>query len=284
VSAEPQRDPVARQRSGTLRWRGSFGFWVALGGVMLAVALAGSLVAPYDPAELASRSFLGPNADNLLGTDSLGRDTLSRVLAGGRTAVVLAILAILVAEAVGGLIGLLAGYRGGLVDAVLMRANDVLLAFPALLLVLVLAAGLGPGTLVLVIGVAVVNIPGIARLVRASTLGIANAGYVESAIVRGEGTASILRREIIPNIAPTVVADAGVRFAGAFLIIAGLNFLGVGVQPPAADWATMIAENRSYITLQPWTVLAPTACIALFAISVNLVGEAVSRRRSRGSA
>jgi len=181
-------------------------------------------------------------------------------------------------------IGLVAGYRGGLVDAVLMRMNDVLLAFPALLLVLVLAAGLGPGTVVLVVGVAVVNIPGIARLARAATLGVATTGYVESALVRGEGTAAILRREILPNIAPTIVADAGVRFAGAFLIIAGLNFLGIGIQPPAPDWATMIAENRSYITLQPWTVIAPTACIALFAISVNIVGEAVARRRSRGRA
>lgn len=270
------------ERRTGVSWRGAVGVWAVVGGIMLAVALAGSLVAPYDPAGLVGKSFLLPGPDHWFGTDSLGRDVLSRVLAGGRTAVLLAVAAIVVAEAVGCVIGLLAGYRGGLVDAVLMRANDVLLAFPALLLVLVLAAGLGPGTVVLVVGVAVVNIPGIARLARAATLGVATTGYVESAVVRGEGTAAILRREILPNIAPTIVADAGVRFAGAFLIIAGLNFLGIGIQPPAPDWATMIAENRSYITLQPWTVIAPTACIALFAISVNIVGEAVARRRSRG--
>lgn len=272
------------ERRTGVSWRGAVGVWAVVGGIMLAVALAGSLVAPYDPAGLVGKSFLLPGPDHWFGTDSLGRDVLSRVLAGGRTAVLLAVAAIVVAEAVGCVVGLLAGYRGGLVDAVLMRANDVLLAFPALLLVLVLAAGLGPGTVVLVVGVAVVNIPGIARLARAATLGVATTGYVESAVVRGEGTAAILRREILPNIAPTIVADAGVRFAGAFLIIAGLNFLGIGIQPPAPDWATMIAENRSYITLQPWTVIAPTACIALFAISVNIVGEAVARRRSRGRA
>ena len=272
------------ERRTGVSWRGAVGVWAVVGGIMLVVALAGSLVAPYDPAGLVGKSFLLPGPDHWFGTDSLGRDVLSRVLAGGRTAVLLAVAAIVVAEAVGCVIGLLAGYRGGLVDAVLMRANDVLLAFPALLLVLVLAAGLGPGTVVLVVGVAVVNIPGIARLARAATLGVATTGYVESAVVRGEGTAAILRREILPNIAPTIVADAGVRFAGAFLIIAGLNFLGIGIQPPAPDWATMIAENRSYITLQPWTVIAPTACIALFAISVNIVGEAVARRRSRGRA
>lgn len=277
-------DPDVLERRAGISWRGAVGLWAVIGAVMLAIALLGSLIAPYDPAALVAGSFLPPGVDHLFGTDALGRDVLSRVLAGGRTAVLLAVAAIVVAEAVGGVIGLLAGYRGGLLDAVLMRVNDVLLAFPALLLVLVLAAGLGPGTVVLVVGVAIVNIPGIARLARAATLGVASAGYVESALVRGEGTAAILRREILPNIGPTIVADAGVRFAGAFLIIAGLNFLGIGIQPPAPDWATMIAENRSYITLQPWTVLAPTACIALFAISVNIVGEAIARRRSRGGA
>ena len=269
---------------GGVSWRGAVGIWAAIGAFMIAVAMLGFLVAPYDPAGLVGLSFAPPSPDHLFGTDSLGRDVLSRVLVGGRTAVLLAIAAIVVAEAFGCAIGLLAGYRGGLVDAVLMRANDVLLAFPALLLVLILAAGLGPGVVVLVVGVAVVNIPGIARLARAATLGVARTGYVESALVRGEGTVAILRREILPNVGPTIFADAGVRFAGAFLIIAGLNFIGIGVQPPAPDWATMIAENRSYITLQPWTVIAPTACIALFAISVNVVGEAVTRRRSRGRA
>lgn len=271
----------ALQRTG-VSWRGALGIWLVVGILMTAVALFGSLIAPYDPAALTGLAFGPPDADHLFGTDSLGRDVLSRVLAGGRTAVLLAVAALVIAETVGCAIGLVAGYRGGFIDAVLMRINDVLLAFPALLLVLVLAAGLGPGTVVLVVGVAVVNIPGIARLCRAATLGVASTGYVESALVRGEGTVAILRREILPNIGPTISADAGVRFAGAFLIIAGLNFLGIGIQPPAADWATMIAENRSYITLQPWTVIAPTACIALFAISVNIVGEAVARRRSRG--
>lgn len=271
----------ALQRTG-VSWRGALGIWLVVGILMTAVALFGSLIAPYDPAALTGLAFGPPDADHPFGTDSLGRDVLSRVLAGGRTAVLLAVAALVIAETVGCAIGLVAGYRGGFIDAVLMRINDVLLAFPALLLVLVLAAGLGPGTVVLVVGVAVVNIPGIARLCRAATLGVASTGYVESALVRGEGTVAILRREILPNIGPTISADAGVRFAGAFLIIAGLNFLGIGIQPPAADWATMIAENRSYITLQPWTVIAPTACIALFAISVNIVGEAVARRRSRG--
>ena len=276
--------PVRAARRSTVAWRGALSIWIAIGALMTAVALLGSFVAPYDPAALSGLSFSPPSADHLFGTDSLGRDVLSRVLAGGRTAVLLAIISVVIAEVIGCTIGLVAGYRRGLVDAVLMRVNDVLLAFPALLLVLVLAAGLGPGATVLVIGVAVVNIPGIARLTRASTLGIVTAGYVESAVTRGEHTATILHREILPNIGPTIVADAGVRFAGAFLIIAGLNFLGIGIQPPAADWATMIAENRSYITLQPWTVVAPTACIALFAISVNIVGEAFARRRSRGIA
>ena len=203
--------PVDVQRRPVVAWRGAFLVWIIIGAFMTAVALLGALVAPYDPAALTGLSFSPPSADHLFGTDSLGRDVLSRVLAGGRTAVLLAVTSILVAEAIGCTIGLVAGYRRGFVDSVLMRANDVLLAFPALLLVLVLAAGLGPGVTVLVVGVAVVNIPGIARLTRASTLGVVTAGYVESAVTRGESTAAILRREILPNIGPTIVADAGVR-------------------------------------------------------------------------
>lgn len=274
MSAVPRRGRLAG-----LGWPGRV--FLVIGGLLLAVALVGGLVAPYAPDALVGRTFLPPGPDHLLGTDSLGRDVLSRILAGGRTAVILAVAAMVVAEVVGIAIGLLAGYHGGRIDAILMRAVDVLLAFPALLLVLILAAGLGVGPRVLVIGVALVNIPGIARIVRAATLEIGRSGFVESAIVRGESTFSVLRREILPNVMTTIVADGGVRLAAAFLIIAGLNFVGIGIQPPAADWSTMVAENRSYITLQPWTIIAPTACIALFTISVNVVAESLARARSR---
>jgi peptide/nickel transport system permease protein len=186
---------------------------------------------------------------------------------------------------VGGAIGLLAGYSRTAVDSILMRAVDVLLAFPPLLFLLLLAGGLGPGATTIVLGVAVVNVPGVARVIRSVTLEVSGRGYVEAAVARGERTPAILVREVLPNIAGTIVADGGVRLTGSILAVAGLNFLGIGLQPPDADWATMIAENRTSIDLQPWSVAAPAAMIALLTVAVNVVGDGLAARlgRSGGS-
>jgi peptide/nickel transport system permease protein len=257
--------------------------WFAFGVVVLAVALLGPFFAPHGANAYSGGSFLGSSSGHIFGTDSIGRDVFSRVLWGGRSIIALATVATLIAYLIGGAIGLLAGYRGGIVDAAFMRTMDVLLAFPALLLVLLLAAGIGAGVTTIVIGVAAVNTPGVARIVRAATLEVSVRGFVEAAIARGERTSAILRREILPNIASIVAADGGVRFTAAFLTVAGLNFIGIGVQPPAADWATMIAENRNYISLQPWTVAAPALCIALFTITVNVVADGLVRGRGRSS-
>jgi ABC-type dipeptide/oligopeptide/nickel transport system permease subunit len=256
---------------------------MAFGAVVLAAALLGPLFAPHAPNSYTGDSFLGSGSGHIFGTDSVGRDVLSRVLWGGRSIIALATAATLGAYVVGGAIGLLAGYRRGILDAGLMRTMDVLLAFPALLLVLLLAGGIGAGVTTIVIGVAAVNVPGVARIVRAATLEVSVRGFVEAAVARGERTPAILRREILPNIAGIVAADGGVRFTSAFLAVAGLNFIGIGVQPPAADWATMIAENRNYISLQPWTVAAPAICIALFTITVNVIADGLVRGRLRSS-
>jgi ABC-type dipeptide/oligopeptide/nickel transport system permease subunit len=257
--------------------------WIVFGVVVLAAALLGPLFAPHGPNDYTGGSFLGSSTGHLFGTDADGRDVLSRVLWGGRSIIALTAAATLLAYLVGGTVGLLSGYRGGVVDGALMRTMDVLLAFPALLFVLLLAAGIGAGVSTIVIGVAAINVPGIARIVRAATLEVSVRGFVEAAVARGERTSAILRREIVPNIAGIVAADGGVRFTGAFLAVAGLNFLGIGIQPPSADWATMIAENRSFISLQPWTIVAPAICIAVFTITVNVVADGLVRNRERSS-
>jgi peptide/nickel transport system permease protein len=273
AAAPPDRP---RRRVALPGWAG------AVGGIALAFALGaallGPLLAPYSPTELAGTPYLAPGGDFLLGTDSLGRDVLSRVLHGGRSVVLLAGAATLGAYAIGATVGLVAGYSRSVADTVLMRIVDVFLAFPPLLFLLVLAAGLGAGPGVLILGVALINVPGIARVVRAATLDVAVRSYVEAAIARGERTASVLAREILPNIAGTVAADAGVRFTGSILAVAGLNFLGLGVRPPSPDWATMIAENRQSITLQPWAVAAPAIMIALLTLGVNIVADTLARR------
>jgi peptide/nickel transport system permease protein len=252
---------------------------VGLAGSLLLLALiaAGPLFAPHDPAGIVSVPLQRPSSQFLLGTDGLGRDVLSRVLWGGRSIVGLAVLATALAYAVGTAIGLLAGYTRSIVDPLLMRAMDVLLAVPPLLFLLVLATGAGRSIPVLVLGVATVHVPSIARIVRAATQEVSTRGYVEAAVARGERVDAVLRREILPNVLGTMLADAGIRLTASILILASVNFLGLGLQPPRADWALMIAENRGGIELQPWAVAAPALLIAFLTISVNLVADSVAR-------
>jgi ABC-type dipeptide/oligopeptide/nickel transport system permease subunit len=158
-----------------------------------------------------------------------------------------------------------------------MRAMDVLLAFPPLLFLLILATGTGGGAATAIFGVAVIQVPGIARIIRAATLEITGRGYVEAAMARGEPVSYILLREITPNIAATIAADAGPRLTGSILAIAGLTFLGVGVQPPTADWALMMTENRSGMTFQPWAVIAPALMLAILTVGVNLLADSIAR-------
>jgi ABC-type dipeptide/oligopeptide/nickel transport system permease subunit len=273
---------VARLRPSRLRFLRSWStrIWLAIGLLVLGIALFGPFFAPYSPTELVGIPLQKPNSEFLLGTDTLGRDVLSRVLWGGRSIIGLAVASTLLGYVVGGAIGLAAGYSRGWVDSTLMRFIDILLAFPPLLFLLLLAFGAGSGPLTIIVGVAVINVPGVARIVRTVTQEASTRGYVEAAVARGEKMPAVLWREISPNIAGTIVADAGVRFTGSFLAIAGLNFLGLGLQPPAADWATIIAENRTAISIQPWAVAVPAILIALFTIAVNVVGDAVARARS----
>jgi peptide/nickel transport system permease protein len=244
---------------------------------LLALIAVGPFFAPHDPAGIVSVPLQRPNAQFLLGTDGLGRDVLSRVLWGGRSIVGLAVLATALAYVVGASIGLLAGYTRSLVDPLLMRAMDVLLAVPPLLFLLVLATGAGRSIPVLVLGVATVHVPSIARIVRAATQEVSTHGYVEAAVARGERVRAVLRREILPNVLGTVLADAGIRLTASILILASVNFLGLGLQPPRADWALMISENRGGFSLQPWAVAAPALLIAFLTISVNLMADAVAR-------
>jgi peptide/nickel transport system permease protein len=252
-----------------------------VGTVLLAavvgVAVLGPFFAPYPPDEPVGVPFSGPSEVPPFGTDFLGRDVLSRVLWGGRSVLALAGLATLLAYAGGIVIGLAAGYSRSLLDPLLMRAADVMLSFPALLFLLVLVTGAGTSKAVLVGGVALVQMPLVARIVRAATLEQSVRGFVEAAVARGERTSAILRREILPNIAGPIAADIGLRFTYAIILVASVNFLGLGLQPPAADWALIISENRSGLTLNPYVILVPAALISLLTISVNLVGDAIAR-------
>jgi peptide/nickel transport system permease protein len=269
--------------SGRLRFlrtaSGMIGVTIVL--LVVLVALLGPYVAPHDPTAPIGADSVPPSSHATLGTDELGRDVLSRLLNGGRSVIGLALLATALAYLVGMTVGLVAGYSRSLADPVLMRTVDVMLAFPPLLFLLVLIAGAGTSISVLVIGVAAIQAPAISRIVRTATLEVSVRGYVEAAIARGERGIEVVRREVIPNILAPVLVDSGLRFTYSILIIASVNYLGLGLQPPNSDWALMVSENREYINLNPWAVVAPAAMIALLTIGVNLTGDAIARSLGR---
>lgn len=269
------RGPLSRVLSS---WSGRVGLIGTL--LVLGVAVFGSLVGG-SPTRQLGVPFTAPGGGELLGTDLLGRSVWDRVLHGGLRLIVITALATLTAYALGASLGLLAGYRRDVVDDVIMRVLDVLLSFPPILLLLVLAAGAGQGLATIFIGSVLVNVPGAARVVRSATQEIVGLAYVEAAVLRGEPTRVVLRREILPNIRGTMLADAGPRLSGTVILIAGLNYLGIGVDPPTPDWGAMIFENRSGLTLQPWAVVAPALLIVLLVVAVNLLADAYARSTGR---
>ena len=269
--------------TGRLRFMRSFSGAVGVTIVVFVVAVAmfGRYFAPYDPNVPVTAPLSPPSSHYLLGTDFLGRDVFSRLLYGGRSVITLAALATGLGYLVGMSVGLIAGFSRSRIDPVLMRSVDVMLAFPPLLFLLVLISGAGTGVEVLVIGVAAIQAPGISRIVRTATLEVSVRGYVEAAIARGERSYAVIVREVLPNIMAPVLVDSGLRFTYSILIIASVNFLGLGLQPPASDWALMISDNRQYIAIQAWAVLAPAAMIALLTIGINLTGDAIARSLGR---
>jgi peptide/nickel transport system permease protein len=255
------------------------GAWVGLIVLVAIVGLAvlGPLFAPHPLDKPIGVPLTGAAEGAPFGTDFLGRDVLSRTLWGGRSVLGLAGFATLLAYAGGMAVGLAAGYSRSLLDPLLMRASDVMLSFPALLFLLVLVTGAGSSKTVLVVGVALVQMPLVARIVRAATLEQSVRGFVEAAVARGERAPAVLRREILPNILGPVTADFGLRFTYSIILVASVNFLGLGLQPPDADWALIISENRAGLTLNPYVILVPATLIAFLTISVSVVGDAIAR-------
>jgi ABC-type dipeptide/oligopeptide/nickel transport system permease subunit len=249
-----------------------------VGGTMCAavlmIAFLGPLLVRQSPTAIVGFPF--EPGTGLLGTDFLGRDVFSRILVGGRGVILLALVSTFVGYLLGAVVGLAAGYSRSGLDTALMRVMDVLLGFPPLLFVLVIAAGLGRSWIGLVLAVAVIQLPSIARVVRGATLEQVGRPFVEAAVARGEHTSSILRREVLPNIARPLLADAGLRLTWSILLIAAVSFLGLGDQPPASNWALMIAENRTGLSLQPWPVVVPAILIALLTIGINLLADGVT--------
>lgn len=239
-----------------------------------AVALLGPLFAPHAVTDAVDIPYAPGSAEVPLGTDRLGSDVLSRVLSGGRSLLLTSLAVTAAVCLLGALLGMLAAWRRGWTDTLILRLADVLLGLPAFLLLSVVVVATGRGTAGVALASGLVLLPESIRVVRAATLRILAQDYVEVAVARGERTVSVLGREVLPNLLPVLAADAGVRFLGAVTVVATAAFLGYGAQPPAADWGLMVLENRDGLTLQPLAVLVPAALLLVLLLSVNLLLDA----------
>ncbi len=246
--------------------------------LFLFMAIFGPLVSPYGYAEqnIAAR-IQPPSATHLFGTDIYGRDVFSRVLVGSRDIFILSGSSTLAAVLLGLSVGLFAGYYGGLLDEIVMRLMDVLLAIPALLLAMLMLAMAGPSQLNVVIVVGLLYIPMVSRVVRSVVLELKTKEFVEAAKVRGESSLYIMFREILPNATAPLIVEAAARFSYSIFLIASLGFLGLGVEPPSPNWGLMVAEARDSFALAPWTLAFPSAAIALLVIGVSLLGDGLRR-------
>jgi peptide/nickel transport system permease protein len=251
-------------------------FWVLL-------AVFAPLLVSYDPVRDQDwqAANQGPSAAHLLGTDDLGRDLWSRLVYGARTILVLAPLSVLCSLLVGCALGLAAGYLGGIVDEVLMRLLDAMMAFPTILLFLIIIAAIGASPTNVVIAITIGGAPGIARLVRSLAMDIRTRDYIAAAELRGESALYIAFVEILPNARGPIIVDAMLRVGYAVFSIGTLGFLGLGLPPPSPDWGSMVARGRLYIWNNPWAVLWPAAAISSLVVGLNLFADGLREETMR---
>ena len=248
--------------------------------LMVLTAIFAPLIAPHDPTFQYRDALLVPPAwspngrpEFLLGTDALGRDILSRLIYGARFSLVIGLVVVTLALVSGILVGLVAGFFGGWIDPLIMRVMDIILAFPSLLLALVLVAIIGPGLFNAMLAIAVVLQPHFARLTRGAVIAEKNREYVTSARVAGAGNLRLMLVTILPNCLGPLIVQATLSFSSAILDAAALGFLGMGAQPPTPEWGTMLAEAREFITSAWWVVTMPGIAILVTVLAINLIGD-----------
>jgi peptide/nickel transport system permease protein len=253
-----------------------FGFLVVF--FFLVMAFIGPFVAPYKYSDqtLAER-LQPPSAKHWFGTDALGRDIFSRILVGSRDVFLVAGSGAILAILIGLLLGLSSGYFGGALDEVIMRMMDVLLAIPPLLLSMVILGTVGPSRVNVVFVVGFLYTPMVARVVRSVVLDVRTRGFVEAAKLRGESSAYVLLREILPSVLPPLAVESSMRFSYAIFLVASLGFLGLGVQPPSPDWGLMVGEARTWFSQAQWILLFPAGAIALLVVGVAFMSDGLRR-------
>jgi peptide/nickel transport system permease protein len=250
-------------------WTAWFGLIVV--SLYLLVAIFAPLLAPYGEADVVGDQFSPWDSQFLLGTDQIGRDMLSRLIYGARNTIAIAVMTTALSFSIGGLLGMMAAVLGGWIDQILSRFVDILMSIPQLIFALVLLLIFGTSVINLVLIIAVLDSTRVFRLARAVSQNIVVQDFVEAARLQGEKIFWIMTREILPNILPPLIAEFGLRFCFVFLTIAALSFLGLGIQPPTADWGSMVKDNATLINYGDITPLLPAAAIALLTIAVNFL-------------
>ena len=268
---------AARRTAGQSAWRmlkkapisAWFGMIVIL--IYVFVAVFAPIIAPYGESDVLGDAYQPWSVAHPLGTDQLGRDLLTRLIYGARNTIGIAFVTVVLAFLIGGSLGILVAIYRGWLDQIVGRLNDAIMSIPQLIFALMLLSIVGPSALSIIIIIAVLDSTRVFRLSRAVAMNIVVMDYVEAARLRGENTGWIMRKEILPNILPTMVTEFGLRFCFVFLTIASLSFLGLGIQPPTADWGSMVRENATLINYGNITPLLPAGAIALLTVAVNFV-------------
>lgn len=242
--------------------------------VLILMAVFAPLVSPYDPyAQALKDRLLPPGLHHLLGTDELGRDVLSRIIYGARISLTIGLVPTLISMVIGTVLGLIAGYYGGKADFIIMRFADVMLAFPSLLLAMVVMYTMGGGLVNIFIALSLVNWAGTARIVRSQTLSLKEAEYVEAARSIGVNSRTILFRHILPNCLPSLIVLFTLNIPSAILSESSLSFLGVGAQPPSASWGLAVVRGKKYLFTEPWLSIAPSVAIMIIVMAFNFLGD-----------
>ena len=254
--------------------QGFFGAAVLV--ALILVAVFADSISPIHPYFQDYDAVLsGPTLEHPMGTDDIGRDVLSRVIHGARISLYVSILSVLGGGVIGIVMGLISGFFGGWLDEMIMRLNDALWSFPALLLALAIAAALGGGTDKAILAIAVVGIPGFARLVRAQTLSVREMEYVTAARATGAGSFRLMLRHIWPNVTSPIIVHGSISMGGAILSEASLSFLGAGAQPPEPSWGMMLRQGYHLIGVSPWVSIFPGVAVFLAVLGMNLLGDAL---------
>ena len=243
------------------------------------MAVFGSLLRPFSYTQIASTPWTNPGSEFWLGTDRMGRDMFARIAVGARMMLLVPTIAVALGVLFGSSVGLVTGYFGGIVDDIIMRLMDIMMAFPMLMLYLLIIFAIGPSVFNVIIAIAIGATPGIARLVRGLTLDIRSREFVIAAQMRGESSFYIMFREILPNITGPVIVDACIRVAYAMFATGSLGYLGLGVPPPFPDWGTMIGEGRSWIFKVPWAPIPPIISIVSLVVSLNLIADGLRKAK-----